>query len=75
MNKSIAIIETPKNCANCPLYSFEGHLCRAESKTILNICSIAEFCSLRPLPQKINDPDDDLLISRGWNACLEEIEK
>lgn len=33
----------------------------------------AQKVTIRPLPQKIDDPDDDLLISRGWNACIDEI--
>ncbi len=78
MNKSVAIIETAKNCANCPLYSFEGHICRVNSKTILNVGAIAEWCPLVKLPT--NEPECryfdecELAYKEGWNYCLKEIE-
>lgn len=32
-----------------------------------------EHIPLKPMPKKIDDRDNDLSISIGWNACIDEI--
>ena len=74
MSKSILVIDTPKNCAECKLMFLQGigeSICNA-----VDWSRRPSWCPLRPLPEKrINK--DCLVIheiwNEGWNACLDEI--
>lgn len=75
MNKSILVIDTPKDCAECHFCGFGGrnlekYVCcltgeHSESTHLVG-------CPLKPLPNSFGiDIDDPLAI--GWNACLNRI--
>ena len=80
-SKSILVIDTPKNCAECKLMYLQGI---GES-----ICNAVDWkrrplwCPLKPLPDKkpVSYHDDiygDVeknYTNIGWNLCLEELEK
>ena len=82
MSKSILVIDTPKNCAECKLMFLQGI-----GESICNAVDWEErpsLCPLRPLPKKkteeeemAKDPfNEDLFYDEyiwGWNACLDEI--
>ena len=71
-NKAILVIDMPENCASgCPI------MCLTRG-----INHRPTWCPLKPLPQKSGlvhqDADGWCKLSeysRGWNACIEEIEK
>lgn len=77
--KSMLILDTPKNCAECKLMFLQGI-----GKGICNAVDWEERppqCPLRPLPQEKEileydewtDDDWDKGYVGGWNACLREI--
>lgn len=68
-DKSIVVINTPKNCRVCPFINTPWSFCLAEYER-------ENRCPLRPLPQKKpkdNSNELNLGYELGWNACLEEI--
>ena len=83
-SKSILVIDTPKNCAECKLMYLQGV---GES-----ICNAVDWerrpswCPLKPLPEKMSMRDEAqfylgymngktkyLGFNEGYNACLEDI--
>ena len=76
-SKSILVIDTPNNCAECKLMYLQGI---GES-----ICNAVDWerrpswCQLRHLPPKLDAHgyldvgNEDGLYEKGWNNCLEEI--
>ena len=85
--KAILVIDMPKNCITCR-YRFSKW---NEEVGTFHICSIcderlreedfgdnrADFCPLKPLPQKKNPLDDCGMWNgkgiQGYNACIDEI--
>lgn len=75
-SKSILVIDTPKNCAECKLMYLQGigeSICNA-----VDWSRRPTWCPLRPLPQKKNECYyyGELAkneFSVGYNACLEDI--
>ena len=72
----IALIDDPKNCRDCPLYSH--HICWHTQRTPEDDRKIPEWCKLKDLPSyKPIDENNDHPINDGyvigWNACLTEI--
>ena len=72
--KSILVIDTPKDCEDCPLNS--------HTEYDFDVCWITQGkgdCPLKPLPdpKDIGYPNDDYDVGfgDGWDACLNEIEK
>ena len=72
--KSILVIDTPKDCEDCPLNS--------HTEYDFDVCWITQGkgdCPLKPLPEPkdIGYPNDDYDVGfgDGWDACLKEIEK
>ena len=68
MSKSILVIDTPKNCEDCPFYENEyGYYC----------AGIVKNCPLKPIPEKRKYLDYDIYagsgFDRGYNACIDEI--
>ena len=75
--KSILVIDTPKNCAECKLMFLQGI-----GESICNAVDWEErpsWCPLKPLPEPkdIGYPNDDYDVGfgDGWDACLKEIQK
>lgn len=84
--KAILVIDMPKNCITCR-YRFGKW---NEEVGTFHICSIcderlreedfgenrADFCPLKPMPEKKKTLDDIYAGSgfdRGYNACIDEI--
>ncbi len=73
MEKSILVINTPKNCRNCPV--FGGELCREAGASIYNLTS-PDRCPLRGAPYKLDEKEPlsaHGVYAKGWNACVDEI--
>ena len=70
MNKSIVVINTPKNCNRCPFKQSPFSFCLGEYEK-------EKRCPLKPLPQKkeVKMPNyvNDYEYERGWNECIDEI--
>ncbi len=82
MSKSILVIDTPKNCADCPLFYnvYTDMTCVASGRTIdypFPSIMIQDWCPLRGLPKKIAKEDRwfDKEYAIGYNACIDEILK
>lgn len=82
--KSILLIDTPENCAECPLryWGIGGWSCICTRRLLEGpIAEREEWCPLKPLPIKKMPkqgkafPQDMRLIDRwrGWDACIDEI--
>jgi hypothetical protein len=78
-SKSILVIDTPENCAECKLMFLQGvgeSICNA-----VDWSRRPSWCPLRPMPEKKSEVGIygfDLVKNRyatGWNDCLEELEK
>jgi len=84
MKAILVINEMPKNCDKCPI-RFSGdpnEWCWFLKHGLDDIQSKPSWCPLRPFPRMsgLVHPDVDGWCklsdySRGWNDCLEEIEK
>ena len=84
MNKSILVIDTPKNCSECPLFfgAYTDMVCKANNRTInypYPDNKVQDWCPLKEVPTK---KKDSLLNNAyvkgtvdGYNACIEEIIK
>ena len=75
-SKSILVIDTPKNCAECKLMFLQGigeSICNA-----VDWSRRPTWCPLRPLPEMntwdVTENGHVTEFAEGWNACLEEIE-
>ena len=77
--KSILVIDTPKDCYDCPCYYEDRDMCEAFDKKAKADSGRPSWCPLRPLPEPkdIGYPNDDYDVGfgDGWDACLKEIEK
>jgi len=72
--KSILVIDTPKNCAECKLIHLQGI-----GESICNAVDWEErpsWCPLKDLPQKIEGKREKFMptYSLGWNDCLDAVE-
>lgn len=83
--KSVLVIDTPENCAECPLryWGIAGWSC-IHTRRLLEgpIAEREEWCPLRPLPEvrDVHCHYDDWELeriknaeSRGFNWCIDEI--
>lgn len=76
-SKSILVIDTPKNCAECKLMFLQGI-----GKSICNAVDWSRrpsWCPLRPLPNRKEDlhyPCNEYVqaVNEGWNDCIDAIE-
>lgn len=69
--KSILVIDTPKNCAECKLMYLQGI-----GESICNAVDWEErpsWCPLRPLPHKLQADWYTDGYKEGFNACLDAI--
>ena len=75
--KAVLVIDTPKNCASCPLWCVCPILDKYGFKTFeqilfsdmygKNTCGVAPGCPLRPLPQK-KEVDEQSLDLMWWSG-------
>lgn len=78
--KSVLVIDTPENCAECPLryWGIAGWSCICTRRLLEGpIAEREEWCPLRPLPEW-KDVPEYLETNRDWEAwgfdqCLTEI--
>ena len=86
MSKSILIIDTPKNCEDCPLFRTDEdfnatiHYCmpyQGKELFMVKEKGVSENCPLKPTPEKRKYLDYDLYagsgFDRGYNACIDEL--
>ena len=80
--KAVLVIDTPKDCYECPCYSLNAQAKRFECDANLTIkgkIGVVEldkkprWCPLRPLPHKLQADWYADGYKEGFNACLEEI--
>ena len=88
MSKSMLIVDTSKDCWNCPLrheYK-ESEICALADDIIYNCSSKPDWCPLLPLPEKkehyIQRGDAksmthlvQYMYAQGWNDCIDFILK
>ena len=81
MSKAMIVLDMPKSCDECP-YEFEndsGRYCDVAGcgkYTDDYIACRAEFCPLKPIPEKkdmrfLDDASE--YYRQGWNACIDAI--
>ena len=87
MSKSILIMDTPKNCDECPLVNslYFGVWCNSTGKELEDTHTKPDWCPLSLLPERINlrqyvdncAADMNSVIAyayaQGYNDCLDEI--
>lgn len=77
--KSLLIIDTPKNCGDCPCIHDELWMCQADKEYREGeYSSIPSWCPLKPMPEKVvvdMSESHEAYYQIGWNECLEELEK
>lgn len=83
--KSFLIIDTPKNCDDCPCADGELGLCQADEKQRnCDWYKVPLWCPLKPMPTKkkpLFDPnhceiEEEIKIIHeidGYNRCIDEI--
>ena len=74
-DKSILIVDTPKNCNECSLsahIAFNKLVC-CFKRTYVDKYDKPYWCPLRKLPKKKNWGEMFNGNVKGWNDCLEEI--
>ena len=81
-DKSVLVIDTPKDCIECPLFAFECCHVRRKEIPMENITQgiKPEWCPLRPLPSQMKYNDDlwtnnaeEEYYKEGWNRFYEMI--
>ena len=88
--KAVLVIDMPKDCYDCPLsredtiYDEHVFICIGYNAEIEDLSARADWCPLRPLPQKKEvdeqsldlmwwSGEHDMAYDVGYNACLKEI--
>ena len=83
--KAILVIDMPIDCYDCPCYYEDKDRCEVLIKKAGADDEKPSWCPLKAMPEKINEkaidfvprgywsPDD--YEAKGWNDCIEEIEK
>lgn len=84
MSKAVLIMDMPKNCLECPIgknmsISIETCISCPFGKCAIDseAETIPDWCPLRPMPEKEEEKKTDIaydiIIKRGWNACIDEL--
>ena len=76
MSKSILVMDTPKNCYECPLNN--NHFCDATNNCTLKYVDCKpRWCPLKEVPNRYDNVSCDgssfYHMSVGWNSCIDEI--
>lgn len=78
MEKSILVMDTPKNCKECKFSEYQGIVCRAIglNKSHSDLGK-PDWCPLQDAPEKDDGKgyldDDAEAYCKGWNACVDKI--
>ena len=82
MAKGIIVVDVPENCRDCDYF---GMLCKITNKKCHyhNEDGRPDWCPIKEIPSRIKELKQPHSIndyqrkgfSKGWNACLEEIER
>lgn len=86
--KAILVIDMPIDCLECPFYDDMLMRCGYLKNEHYGVDARPSDCPLKPMPKQKYDTVETCYYaepekkwyelngySRGWNACLEEIEK
>ena len=81
--KAILVIDMPERCRDCKCFVNDGNsiYCAWTKTNIKDSYEKNSDCPLRPMPDKRSEDytsDFQALYraeARGWNACIEELEK
>lgn len=83
MSKSVLVIDTPKNCMECPLLTGSDECIMQDDDANFNADSftrLQERCPLKKIPEKMQVcgkyPQPDGIVPSykiGWNACIDAI--
>lgn len=75
---SILIVNTPKNCYECPCSNEGCYLCQISRRQLEDDFQDRRpsWCPLKSLPQKIEGKREKFMptYSLGWNDCLDAVE-
>lgn len=76
MNKSILVMNTPKNCYECLLNN--DHFCGVVGNCIVKFAnSKPDWCPLKVVPERYDNVSCDgssfYHMCVGWNNCIDEI--
>ena len=76
MSKSILIIDTPRQCYQCPCYSCDSvsSFCQKENRETKGNTK-PDWCPLKPLPEPkyLTEEDEYDMYDSGWDDCLTNI--
>lgn len=64
MSKSILVIDTPKECDECPLHHSEEDICQATWEYNGFLADIKEICPLKPMPT--TKQIENLICKKGY---------
>lgn len=75
--KGIIVVDMPKNCHQCPLYSEEYDCCNMEKQDDPDWCPIKQIPEKRNESREIKNNEEllQLAIDFGYNSCIDEILK
>lgn len=79
--KAILVIEKPKSCKECPMWTHTYHYDWGREYPVEECClTDSDVCPLKPMPKRkrkrlAKDTGKAVMnvIAVGWNACLDEI--
>lgn len=66
MSKAILVLDMPKYCDECQLYSYNGDWCSGANRQTLDN-NKPSWCPLKEMPLK------DERVVDIWNSCIDEI--
>ena len=74
-DKTVLVIDSPKDCIECPLFAFECCHVRRKEIPMENITQgiKPEWCPLKCLPKKLPMKSKHMMWQHGWNDCIDEI--
>ena len=76
MSKSVLVIDTPEKCDSCMYIGTFHDFCRINCRDIKDTSVKPDWCTLKPLPEKITgvaSTDHWKSIKEGWNGCINKI--
>ena len=83
MSKGIIIVDIPRDCRDCPMRSLaDDCICGRNVMEYRHNKSKPDWCPIKELPIRLEEINCSHSMSdyqrkgfsRGWNACLDEIE-
>ena len=88
MAKGIIVVDMPESCENCVFSGTHAvplndhYFCRILTMGIILNCKKPDWCPVKQMPERLEELKCPHSMSdyqrkgfsRGWNACLDEIE-